>query len=90
MAKKRKAAKKTTKKRAKSKRPAAGRKRAKRGFKLSTATKRKIGAASRKHWRSITGNGTTKSHIPLAQLKKNHKRLGETIAKREKNASAWR
>lgn len=68
------------------KKSAGGRKRRK----LSTATKKKIGAASRKHWRSITGKGTTKSHIPLAQLKKNHKRLGDTIASREKNPSAWK
>ena len=58
--------------------------------KLSAATKKKIGAASRRHWRSITGKGTPKSHIPLAQLKKNHARLGRTIAIREKSPAAWK
>ena len=91
MAAKKKTAKKGAKRsKAKRKSAASGRKRPKRGFKLSVATKRKIGAKSRAHWKSITGNGTPKNHIPLAQLKKNHKRLGDTIAKREKNPSAWK
>lgn len=88
-------AKKSTKKsgkRSKARKPkkaAAGRKRPKRGFHLSAATKKKIGSKSRAHWRSITGKGTPKSHIPLAQLKKNHKRLGATIAIREKSPKQW-
>jgi hypothetical protein len=68
----------------------AAKKRAKRGFHLSAATKRKIGAKSKAHWKSITGKGTPKSHIPLEQLKKNRTRLDKTITLREKSPSMWK
>lgn len=91
MAKKKTAKKKSSvKKRSAKKRAAASpKKRPKRGFKLSAATKRKIGAKSKAHWKSITGKGTPKSHIPLAQLKKNRARLDKTITLREKSPAKW-
>lgn len=71
----------------------AANKRPKKGFKLSTATKKKIGAKSRAHWKRITGNGRPGgkggNHIPLEQLRRNHIRLGKTIALREKSPAAW-
>lgn len=88
---KKKAASKPKKKRAAAKKKSSARKRPKKGFKLSAATKKKIGAKSRAHWKSITGKGRPGkgNHIPLAQLKKNHARLGRTIAVREKSPAAW-
>ena len=64
-------------------------KRPKRGFKLSTKTKALIGKKSKAHWKSITGKGTPKSHIPLKQLEKNHARLGRTIELRKKSPKTW-
>ncbi len=77
------------KKRAKKK---SGKKSASRkGKRLSPATRAKIGRKSRAYWKSITGNGRPGkgNHIPLAQLKKNHARLGRTIATREKSPGSW-